>query len=280
MIRLGEKQILEIAKFKEFGVYLKDLEGGEETILLPKKMVPEYSEMGDQVEVFVYRDSSDRLIATTKEPALTLGEVKRLEVKEVAKVGAFLDWGLEKDLLLPFKEQEVPVRAGMSCLVALYIDKSKRLCATMKIYEYLKTNPEYEKDEVVEGTVYQINESYGVFVAVDDLYHGMILQKDVHRQYKIGETLRARVKEVRPDGKVELTPNAKVEEQMDIDAKKVLELLESYAGVLPFSEKASPAVIERELGISKAAFKRAVGRLLKAKHIQIADGKIRLNKEQ
>ena len=277
MIRLGEKQILKVVRMKDFGMYVGD---EAEAILLPKKYVPAGTRVGDDVEVFVYRDSSDRLIATTEEPALMLGEIGLLKVKETGKIGAFLDWGLEKDLLLPFKEQTIQVRPGKSYPVALYIDKSKRLCATMKIYEYLSSESPYAKDEMVEGFVYQVNPNFGVFVAVDGKYHGMIPKKNVHNEYRVGDRVEARVVSVREDGKLELSMRDRVEVQIAKDAAIVLEVIESYDGVLPFTEKASPAVIERELNMSKAAFKRAVGNLLKARKITIEQGKIRLNIEE
>lgn len=274
MIRLGEKQILKVVRMKDFGMYVGD---EAEAILLPRKYVPAGTRVGDDVEVFVYRDSSDRLIATTEEPALTLGQIGLLKVKETSKIGAFLDWGLEKDLLLPFKEQTIQVRSGKNYPVALYIDKSKRLCATMKIYEYLSSESPYGKDEMVEGFVYQVNPNFGVFVAIDGKYHGMIPKKNVHSEYRVGDRVEARVVNVREDGKLELSLRDRVEVQISKDAQMVLEVLESYDGVLPFTEKASPAVIERELNMSKAAFKRAVGHLLKARKIVIDNGKIRIN---
>ncbi|MEE1243903.1 S1 RNA-binding domain-containing protein [Frisingicoccus sp.] len=274
MIKLGEKQILKVVRMKDFGMYVGD---ETEAILLPRKYVPVGTKVGDSVEVFVYRDSSDRLIATTEEPALTLGQVASLKVKETGKIGAFLDWGLEKDLLLPFKEQSVQVRPGKSYPVALYIDKSKRLCATMKIYEYLSSESPYEKDAVVQGIVYQVNPNIGVFVAVDGKYHGMIPKKNAHGNFKVGDPVQARVVAVREDGKLELSVRERVEFQISKDAETLIEVIESYDGVLPFTEKASPAVIERELNMSKAAFKRAVGHLLKAKKIRIDQGKIRAN---
>ena len=274
MIRLGEKQILKVVRMKDFGMYIGE---EAEAILLPRKYVPAGTRVGDDVEVFVYRDSSDRLIATTEEPALTLGQIGLLKVKETSKIGAFLDWGLEKDLLLPFKEQTIQVRSGKSYPVALYIDKSKRLCATMKIYEYLSSESPYGKDEMVEGFVYQVNPNLGVFVAVDGKFHGMIPKKNVHSEYRVGDRVEARVVSVREDGKLELSVRERVEVQISKDAQILMEVIESYDGVLPFTEKASPAVIERELSMSKAAFKRAVGHLLKARKIVIENGKIRLN---
>ena len=275
MIRLGEKQNLLVVKKKDFGVYLAETENSEESILLPNKYIPESLSVGSRIEVFVYRDSSDRLIATTLMPKITLGEMGPLQVKQVTKIGAFLDWGLEKDLLLPYKEQLYPVEEGKTYLKALYIDKSNRLCATMKIYDYLKTDHDYHRDDTVKGILYQVNEDIGAFVAVDGKYHGMIPKKNYHGGYRPGTEITARVVTVRPDGKMELSLSQKSYIQMDIDASVIMQLLDSYSGVLPFTEKATPQVIERETGMSKAAFKRAVGRLLKQKKIEIVNGKIR-----
>lgn len=274
MIRLGEKQLLKVVRIKEFGVYVGD---GEEAVLLPRKYVPVGTQVGDEIEVFIYRDSSDRLIATTETPDITLGQIGLLQVKDIGKIGAFLDWGLEKDLFLPYKEQTVQVRTGKSYPVALYIDKSQRLCGTMKIYDYLSSEAPYAKGENVQGIVYQINPKLGVFVAVDGKYHGMIPKKNAHGQFRVGDTVQARVVAVREDGKLELSMQDRIEVQIAKDAAVVMEVLESYDGVLPFSEKASPEVIERELNMSKAAFKRAVGHLLKMKKIRVDTHKIRIN---
>ena len=162
-MKLGEKQVLTVVKIVDFGVYLGN---DEERVLLPKKQVPEGIEPGDPVEVFLYRDSSDRLIATTNEPKLTMGHLAVLEVADTGKMGAFLDWGLEKDLFLPFKEQTAKVQKGDKCLVALYVYKSGRLCATMKVYHMLRTDSPYQKDDQVKGIVYDRSDEFGVFVAV------------------------------------------------------------------------------------------------------------------
>ena len=273
MIRLGEKQILKVVRMKEFGMYVGD---EKEAVLLPRKYVPAGTKVGDSVEVFVYRDSSDRLIATTEEPALQLGQVGLLCVKETGQIGAFLDWGLEKDLFLPFKEQTVQLRSGKSYPVALYIDKSRRLCATMKIYEYLSSEAPHGKNDMVEGIVYQVNPNVGVFIAVDNKYHGMIPKNNVHGRFHVGDSVRARVVSVREDGKLELSTRERVEFQISKDAAVVMDALQSYDGILPFSEKASPEVIERELNMSKAAFKRAVGHLLKKQLITVDQHKIRI----
>ncbi len=272
---LGKIQTLMVVKKVEFGVYL----GTEkERVLLPKKQVPKDIEVGDPIEVFLYKDSSDRLIATTKHPKIVLGELKVLKVADTGKVGAFLDWGLEKDLLLPFKEQTAKVKKGDSCLVSLYVDKSKRLCATMRVYGKLRTNSPYKKDDHVAGIIYDKSDNFGLFVAVDNQYSALIPKREVYGSYRVGDRVEARVTEVKPDGKLDLSVREKAFIQMDADAEKVLEAIDNFGGELPFNDKADPEIIKRELGLSKNAFKRAVGHLLKEGKIQIKDRRIYLVK--
>ena len=201
-MKLGEKQVLTVVKIVDFGVYLGN---DEERVLLPKKQVPQGIEVGDPIEVFLYKDSSDRMIATTNEPKLTIGKTAVLEVTDVGRIGAFLDWGLEKELLLPFKEQTERVEKGDRCLVSLYIDKSGRLCATMKVYQLLRTDSPYKKDDMVSGTVYELSRDFGVFVAVDDQYSAMIPKREVYGKMYIGQRIEAKVTAVKPDGKLEHT---------------------------------------------------------------------------
>lgn len=277
MIRLGEIQTLRIAKKVDFGVYLYDGVNGEEKVLLPQKQVSADAQAGDAIEVFVYRDSKDRLIATTNKPKITLHSVGRLKVAQVGKIGAFLDWGLEKDLLLPFKEQTRRVSAGEECLAALYIDKSNRLCATMNVYPYLENNSSYKKDDRVSGTVYEISPNFGAFVAVDDRYSALIPKRELYGTVNIGDIVNARVTAVKEDGKLDLSIREKAYLQIAADAEKVLQVIDSFDGVLPFNDKASPEVIRRELQMSKNEFKRAVGNLLKAGKITITEKAIRRN---
>lgn len=269
-MRLGEKQVLTVVKKVDFGVYLGT---DEERVLLPKKQVPEGIEPGDPVEVFLYKDSSDRMIATTNEPKITLGGLAVLDVADVGRIGAFLDWGLEKDLLLPYKEQTVKVEKGDRCLVSLYIDKSGRLCATMKISQMLRMDSPYQKDDIVHGTVYGVSREYGVFVAVDNKYSARIPQKDVYGKMYPGQEIEARVAGVKADGKLDLSLRHKIPEQMDADAEKIMERIEKNGGELGFTDKADPDRIRDEFGMSKAAFKRAVGRLLKEGRIKIDNEK-------
>lgn len=275
MIALGEIQTLQIVKKVEFGVYVGDGGNVEERVLLPKKQVPQQAQVGDAIEVFVYRDSKDRLIATTTKPMLTLGKVAVLQVAQVGKIGAFLNWGLEKDLLLPFKEQTKKVTAGEKCLVALYIDKSNRLCATMNVYPYLDTDSPYHKDDKVVGTVYEISRNFGAFVAVDNRYSGLIAQKELYGAVRIGDVINARVTGVKEDGKLDLSIREKAYLQIEQDAERVLEIIDSFDGALPFTDKASPEVIKRETQMSKNEFKRAVGHLLKTGKIVITERAIR-----
>lgn len=278
MFKLGEKQTLEIMKKVEFGVYLKNPadETGEERVLLPAKQVPAGAAVGDKIEVFLYKDSKDRLIATTKTPLLMMGEIKVLKVAQVGKMGAFLNWGLEKDLFLPFREQTGKVREGDECLVCLYIDKSSRLCATMKVYHHLKLDSPYKKDDRVNGLVYEISDNFGAFVAVDDMYSGLIAKKEFFGNVKVGDRITARVVAVKEDGKLDLSIREKALTQILIDAEKVLQVIESFDGALPFNDKANPEVIKREMQMSKNEFKKAVGHLLKSGKIEITEKSIRL----
>ncbi len=280
MIRLGEFQKLVIIKKVEFGVYLTTEELAQEQeqevpqdcrILLPGKYVPENSQIGDVLEVFIYRDSKDRLIATTLQPKLVMGQAARLRVAQVSKIGAFLDWGLEKDLFLPFKQQKKRVSEGEEVLVSLYIDKSGRLCATMNVYRELRTDSPYQKDDRVIGTVYEISPNFGAFVAVDDKYSGLIAKKELYGNVQIGETVSARVLQVKEDGKLDLSVREKAYLQISADAEKIADLIDRFGGALPFNDKAAPEVIKRETGMSKNEFKRAVGHLLKNNRIKLTE---------
>ena len=277
---LGKKRRLMIVKEVEFGVYLGNK---DDKVLLPKKQVPKDVEVGDPVEVFLYKDSSDRLIATTQEPKITLDELAVLKVADTGRIGAFLDWGLEKDLLLPFKEQTAKVKKGDEVLVALYVDKSGRLCATMKVYEKLRTDSPYKKDDHVEGIIYETSDNFGVFVAVDNCFSGLIPKKELFgatEQPGVGEQVTARVVKVLEDGKLTLSIREKAYLQMDTDSETILNAMESFGGYLPFGEKAEPDKIKRELKMSKNAFKRALGHLLKEGKIEIGENRIEYRKEK
>ncbi len=275
-LALGEKQILQVVKTTEFGVYLATSNEQNTKVLLPKKQVPQGAKIGTEIEVFIYKDSEDRLIATTTIPPLCLGQVALLKVKEVGKIGAFLDWGLAKDLLLPFKEQTAKVDTGDQVLVTLYIDKSHRLCASMKVYEYLYTDSPYKKDDHVTGIVYEISEQFGAFVAVDNRFSALISRKELVRPLKIGQQIEARVIAVKENGKLDLSIREKAYLQMDEDKLIILNKLEEANGFLPYHDKSEPEAIKKEFSLSKNGFKRAIGRLLKEEKITIEENGIRL----
>ncbi len=275
MIQLGKRQELKIVKRVEFGVYLADTDNAEERVLLPGKEVPEGTQIGDVISVFIYRDSKDRLISTTREPLISVGQTALLRVTDVGKYGAFLDWNLEKDLLLPFKEQTTQLKPGDKCLVALYIDKSNRLCTTMKVYRYLRTDSPYQKNDMVEGVVYEINEKFGVFVAVDDCYSGLIPAREPAQGIRVSDRLKMRVADVLEDGKLTLSIRDKAYIQMNKDADEIMKLIERKGGKLSFNDKADPELIRCETGMSKNEFKRAVGNLYKQRLIMIETDGIR-----
>ncbi|MBU5430010.1 S1 RNA-binding domain-containing protein [Kineothrix sp. MSJ-39] len=275
----GKKQTLVMIKRVEFGIYLAEtMKDTENKVLLPKKQVPADMEVGDPIDVFLYKDSNDRPIATVKEPKLTLGQTARLRVVSVGKVGAFLDWGLEKDLFLPYREQTTQVKAGDEVIAALYLDKSERLCATMKVYPYLQKESPYQKDDVVTGMVYEISHNFGAFVAVDDKYSALIPKKELYGELHVLQQISARVTGVKEDGKLDLGIRQKAHLQMSEDADKVLALLHEKKGFLPLHDKSSPEQIRETVGMSKNEFKRAIGRLYKEHLITLESDGIRLKK--
>lgn len=275
MFRLGELQELKVVKQVEFGIYLADPQNDSkdaDRVLLPGKQVPEGISIGDLLTVFLYKDSEDRLIATTHTPLLKMGEVARLPVSQVTKVGAFLHWGLDKDLFLPFRQQTFKVSEGDSVLASLYIDKSSRLCATMNVYESLRSDSSYKKDSIVSGSVYQISDNFGAFVAVDDIYSALIPRKALfgaQEKIRVGQRITARVAQVMPDGRLELAVRDKGYIQRNEDADILVELMKKAGGSLDIGDKSSPEEIAQITGMSKAQFKRAEGKLFKEGKVDI-----------
>ena len=277
MIKLGVYQALEVVNKTDFGVYLQSIKSNTgNRVLLPRREVPDDCEIGDLIEVFIYKDSEDRDIATTKEVPITLGKLAVLTVKDVNNIGAFLDWGLLKDLFLPFKEQTSKVKVGDKVLVTLYLDKSKRLCASMKVYDYLITDSDYKKDDIVTGIIYEKIDNFGVFVAVDYKYSAMIPNNELFRPLKVGDLITARVIEVKDDGKLSLSLRKKSYVQIDHDAEMIIEKLKEAGGFLPYHDRSDANEIKEFFHISKNAFKRAIGRLYKTATITISEDGIRL----
>ena len=273
MFLLGKTQTLIVDHFADAGAYLRE-STGKETVLLPARQVPEGTEAGDLLTVFLYKDSEDRPIATTKQPPLELGGMALLPVKALSPIGAFLDWGLAKDLFLPFKETAGELKVGQQVLATLYLDKSDRLAASMRIEKILRSDSPYEKDDKVSGRVYAVNPEIGAFVAVDDTYFGLIPKQELFENLKIGDPVEARVIKKRPDGKLNLSPRKKAYAQLDPDGKTILEHLQAAGGILGVGDKSDAALIKTELSMSKNAFKRAAGHLLKAGKIRVFEDHI------
>ena len=277
MIKLGEVQKLIIKRFASVGAYLNVNDESDDDILLPKSQVPENANIGDEIEVMVYNDSRDRIIATTNRSKLQVGQMGHLTVVSQTKIGAFLDWGLEKDLFLPFAETVGKLEKEKSYLVGVYIDKSDRICATMKVRDLLSTNSPYKENDKVKGTIYSINRDIGAFVAVDDKYDGLIPKWELLGAYEVGETIEVRVTQVKADGKLDLSLRDRSHIQIDKDSEAILSKLKEKSGFLPLNDKSDPALIRKELGMSKSSFKKAIGGLYKEGIITLGDNGIKLN---
>ncbi len=277
MIEIGKMQRLQIIRKSETGAYLsfKDAKDSEE-ILLPENQLPQELEIGNEIEVFVYKDAEDKTIAMVNRPKLTVGELGILRVVQTTNFGAFLDWGLPKDLLLPLREQVSKVKKGDSCLVGLYVNNNNKICATMRIYDLLSTESPYKQNEIVHGTVYSINRDLGVFVAVDNKYHGFIHNQELYGDYTEGDEIEVRVKKVREDGKLELSFRKEAYKEIEGDAQKIMDRLKLSDGTLLINDNSSPDDIKAEFNMSKRAFKRAIGRLLKEGAIKITDDGIEM----
>lgn len=263
MIRLGEINNLQIKRFTSVGAFLNEVEPEDEDVLLPKAQIPDGAEIGDEIEVMIYRDSKDRIIASTNRAKLTVGQMGHLMVVSQSKIGSFLDWGLEKDLFLPFNETVGHIEKGKEYLVSVYLDKSQRLAATMKIRQFLSTESPYKENDKVKGTIYSINRDIGAFVAVDNKYDGLIPKRELLGVYEVGEIVEVRVNKVHEDGKLDLSLRDRSYVQIDTDANIVKAKMKEKGGKLSLNDKSSPEEITRELSMSKAAFKRAIGRLYK-----------------
>ena len=275
-MQLGKTNTLVYIQKTDFGIYLSDTMSSAEKVLMPAKWVPSDMEIGDPISAFIYKDSKGRLIATTMKPLIELDKIARLEVSAVTGIGAFLDWGLEKELLLPFAEQTARVKEGQKVLVSLYIDKSGRLAATMKIYPHLSLRSPYQMGDEVSGTVYQISDNFGAFVAVDDKYSALIPKRELAEKVLVGDAVCARVSRIHEDGKLDLDLRKKAYMQMEEDAERLLELLQKNGGSLDIGDKSRPDKIRELTAMSKNEFKKACGRLYKERKISISDNKTKL----
>ncbi len=276
MIELGKIHKLRIKRITKDGAFLNEELEQNEDILLPLHELERTMTANDEVEAFVYRDSDDHLVSTLKPVKLTVGELAVLKVVELNAVGAFLDWGLEKQLLLPYGEQTYRVTKGSEVLVALYVDNTQRLAATMNVYEKLRSDSPYHLNDRVKGMLYKIHPQYGAFVAVENRFHGLVPLKECFGNYREGMIVDARVKKVQADGKLELSLRDAAVNEMTSDSQKIMQKMKGRHGRLSLHDKSDPDDINRELQMSKAAFKRAIGKLYKDGIIRITERGIEL----
>ncbi len=263
LLAIGQLNTLEVVKEVDFGVYLY---GDEDygNVLLPKRYVPEGTEKGDRLEVFVYFDSEDQIIATTETPLAMVGEFALLKVVGLTKVGAFADWGLSKDLLVPFSEQRKPLEEGKSTLFYLYIDNaSGRIVGTTKFNKYLdKTPPTYERGEEVSLQIAEITD-LGYKAVVNGEHWGLLFRSESFGKLFIGKQLKGYIQAIRADGKIDLSLQKLGREKLDDLAEKILASLERRGGFLPIGDKSSPEEIFSAFKTSKATYKKTIGNLKK-----------------
>lgn len=273
MALLGRNNRLVLNRFVEFGAYVDGGDLGE--ILLPKRSIPPDAKAGDIIEAFIYRDSEDRLIATTRVPYAEVGDCAFLEVVAVNAVGAFLDWGLEKDLFAPFAEQRRKMKVGQRHVVYLYIDNSDRIAASSKLRKFLPTTTdEYEVGEEVDLIV-SAHTELGYEAAIDDLYLGMVFENDALSQLEVGMRTTGYIKNIRADGKINLCLQPPLQTRGDL-GDQILDSLRARGGSSSITDKSTPDEIFAEYAVSKRAYKQALGALYKARQIVIEPGKISL----
>lgn len=278
MIALGTLNTLTVKKQVKFGYYLDGLSWGE--ILLPNNVAPANLEIGQQLSVFLYLDSEDQLIATTERPRIMVGQVAMLPVVAVTKVGAFLNWGLKKDLLVPFSEQQIPLKEGQHYLVYCYVDVSNRIVASTKLDRHLhKTPANYQVGDKVAIIVSEQTD-LGYKVVIEQQHWGVLYKNEVFKPLRRGDKLTAYVMKVRDDGKIDLRLVSTTYKQAQELTDKILYKLKQNGGKLALTDKSSPEQISEAFGVSKKAFKQAIGALYKDKKIVITEQGLILVPEQ
>ena len=271
---IGEKNTLEIMRFTSPGAYLSDDDGNE--VLLPTKFIPQDCETREEIEVFIYKDSEDRIIATTLEPYIHLNEFGFLKAKEVTRFGAFLDWGIEKDLLVPFREQIGKMIQNDSYLIYLYLDpKTERLVGTQKIHSYFeKENILLDEGEEVDLLIGNTTDS-GINVIINNKYQGLLFNNEIFDDLLIGDRVKGYVKKIREDKKIDVSLQRIGLENLESGAEKIMMALESNDGFLPLSDKSSPSDIQFLLQMSKKNFKRSLGILYRKRFVELKNKGVR-----
>lgn len=275
MIDIGKYNRLRVARFVDFGAYLTDDNGND--VLLPARYVPADAAVGDEIEVFVYNDSEDRPVAVTEHPFACVGEFAFLQVAQVNKIGAFLDWGVPKHILVPFSEQRIRMEEGGIYPVYVYLDHiTKRVVASAKLEKFLgNVMPEYRVGDKVNALVWQ-HTPIGYKVIVDNLFQGMIYDNEVYAPLEIEQTITAYVKNVRDDNKIDLTLGGRAVNRVAEVADEIIDRLNREGGSMTVTDASSPEEIKEAFHCSKKDFKKAIGKLYKEHKIVIADDSVRL----
>ena len=278
MITIGSTYELDVVKAKDFGFFLDAEDLGE--VLLPRKLAPADLSVGDYIEVFLYRDSEDRLVATTQNPKAYVGQFAYLNVVENTDFGAFLDWGLDKDLLVPFAEQHRPMEVGHSYLVYLYIDKNDgRIVASSKIDKFLDDEKPHDfKPQQAVNLIIANSTDLGFKAIVNHSHWGVLYKDDVHQRLSFGQSIKGFIKYIRPDGRIDLSLQGG-KETRDKNADVILNKLKDENGFMPVHDKSDPQLIAELFGMSKGAFKKAIGGMYKRKILNIEEEGIRLNEK-
>jgi len=275
MVEVGKFNTLKIVKEVDFGVYLDGDDLG--TILLPKREVPEGASIGQALEVFIYFDSKDLLIATTRKPKLEVGRCALLRVADINQAGAFMDWGLPKELLVPYNEQQKPMQEGFSYVVYAFHDTSSdRIAASSKLSHYLEEEAPWLKPQQEVSLLVASRTELGYKAVVDDQYLGLIFREDAFRPLKIGERLAGSIKTIRPDGKIDLLISAPAGKGRDALSEQILDHLRSQGGRSTLTDKSDPELIYKTFKVSKKKYKQALGGLYKQKQITISSEQITL----
>lgn len=274
MIRIGEYNRLRAARRTDFGLYLTD---GEQEVLLPRRFVPEEFELGESLRVFVTTDSEDRPVATTQRPLGVVGEFAGLTVKQVTGVGAFMDWGLDKDLLVPFAEQHRKLEEGVRYLVRIARDeRTNRVYGSTRLGKFLQNDPSLLREGMEVPVVIGEPGPVGTRVVIDNAFFGMIFPDEIHERLKVGERRVGYIKRIREDGGIAISLTRQGFHAAVEEGDSILDKLRNAKGFLPYGDRSAPDDIRREFGMSKATFKKAIGALMKAGHIDIEEHGIRL----
>lgn len=275
MIQIGQLNNLKVLKHTDFGIYLDG--GNEGEILLPLRDVPRNCQIGDTAEVFICYDSEDRLIATTQTPFAMVGEFAYLKIKAMESVGAFLDWGLSKDLFLPFSEQTRPLKVGFYVVVHVYLDKSDRISASMRLDRFLDKEPtDFQEGQSVDLLI-AAKTDLGFKAIINNRCWGIIYANEIFQPLSIGQKIKGFIKKIRPDGKIDLSLVQLGYKAAPDIAEKILEVLKARGGFLNINDKTDPKLIYQLFGVSKKKYKMALGNLYKNKLITIHDDGIKLN---